>query len=552
MRTLMRTGLLTLILPGLILVVAANTFGQIDPSVFYRITAKHSGKCLAVAGGENSLRNGDRVIQWDCLEEDNQKWQIIPVGEGFYKILAKHSGKGLDVFGGLGALGNGAIVEQWDYNGAANQMWSLTRDGEGYYTIIARHSGKSLDINGGPGATGNGPYAQQWDNLNAGNQKFRLTALAVSGSAGTDIVTGGFSYKDTEADTAGRNSTDFPRPIIGCLVQVWRAGALAITTETNNLGTFNITVPHMPAGTDTTVLIYATNAAAQVLAGYGPYYVRRSRLSQGSATLDFSETFETAEEVRSFNAAQDIRLAFDFANARRDPREKEVIPKVDVSFNDIGLLMTHYNPPGSGLVIGREHNSTDLVIMHEYAHFLEDKIGSFLLLPSLHDGCNATQRCLIPEECANLPGLPAQTQLINSPENAWMEGFADYFAMAVKRANPAGRFNLTDGGTTPEAELDNPSLCPAVGRAAFDGRTINGEMVENYVASVLWAISESPGSDRSVFEIFDHELDGSATHMLPNIKRFHDAWVARGLDHARLDGILTQRRIPSVPAHGGT
>src|SRR5258706_10518491 len=316
MRTLMRTGLLTFILPGLLLIVAANTFGQINPSVFYQITAKHSGKCLAVAGGESSLRNGDRVIQWDCQEEDNQKWQIIPVGEGFYKILAKHSGKGLDVFGGLGALGNGAIVEQWDYNGAANQMWSLTRDGEGYYTIIARHSGKSLDINGGPGATGNGPYAQQWDNLNAGNQKFRLTALAVSGSAGTDIVTGGFSYKDTEADAAGQNSTDFPRPIIGCLVQVWRAGALVVTTETNNLGSFNITVPHMPAGTDTTVLIYATNAAAQVLAGYGPYYVRRNRLSQGSATLDFSETFQTAEEIRSFNAAPSIRLPFDSANAR--------------------------------------------------------------------------------------------------------------------------------------------------------------------------------------------------------------------------------------------
>ena len=101
-----------------------------------------------------------------------------------------------------------------------------------------------------------------------------------------------------------------------------------------------------------------------------------------------------------------------------------------------------------------------------------------------------------------------------------------------------------------EAELNNPGLCDAVGRAAFDGRTINGEMVEKYVASVLWLLSGSQGSDGAVFQIFDHELDGSATHVLPNIMLFHDAWVARGLDHARLDRILIEQHIPTVAAHG--
>jgi hypothetical protein len=380
-----------------------------------------------------------------------------------------------------------------------------------------------------------------------------LALLCVAaGTASADSVTGTFRYQDTEADPNGGGTTEFYRLIVGCKVQVWRAGLLARTTETNSDGSFNVDVPHMPDRTDTTVVIYATNAAAQVLGGIGPFFVRRTLLSFGTAPLDFSEQFAAPEQIRSFNAAEDIRLAHNFAQARRDALETEVIPTVDVSFIRDEGLMTHYNPLGSGLTIQYRHDSRDLVIVHEYAHFLEDKIGSFLVLPSYHDTCFTSQRCQDPAQCNNLPGLPAQTQLINSPENAWMEGFADYFAMAVTRANPSGRFNLTSGGTMSESELNAAGTCDAVGRAAFDGRTIDGEMIEKFVASVLWEASRSPGSDLAVFQIFDHELDLSTSHALPNIKLFHDAWVARGFDHGRIDAILTSRNIPTVAAHTGT
>jgi hypothetical protein len=534
MRTrLIGTSLLTPILLALLFIAAGNAFGQINPSASYHITAQHSGKCLAVSGGNSFVNNGVGVIQWDCIEtEDNQKWQILPVGFGYYKIVAQHSGKSLEVRGGVGALINGDAVQQWDYVGAANQKWWLNPVGDDFYQIVASHSRKSLEVSGGLDATTNGPYTQQWDYVGAANQKWKLTELP-------DRVTGTFTYADAETDPGG--SATFNRPIVGCRVQVWRAGAIASTTETDSAGSFNVTVTPMPDGTDTTVVIYATNAAAQVLAGTGPYFVRRTILSQGNTTLDFSENLATAEQIRSFNAAQDIRLAHDFAVARRDPQEREVIPVADVSFNDLGGLMTHYNAPGSGLVINREHEVRDLVIMHEYAHFLEDKIGSFLLMPSFHDTCFTTQRCPNPADCANFP-ITSTTLLVNSPENAWMEGFANYFAMAVKRANPSQRFNLTGAGMT-EAELNNPGSCDAVGRAAFDGHTINGEMVEKFVASVLWAASSSPGSDAEVFQIFDKELDGSATGRLPNIRLFRDAWSMRGNDPARLDDILRVRHI---------
>jgi hypothetical protein len=170
----------SLFLPLSLLVLVlctSNTFGQIDPSALYQITAKHSGKCLDVVGGTGAMANGVRVVQWDCTQEENQKWTVTPVGDGYYKIIAKHSGKSLDVFGGLVSQGDGVIVEQWDYNGGANQLWKLLPLGDDYYQIIAKHSGKSLDVNGGPTAVGNGAQLQQWGYIGADNQKFRLTSL---------------------------------------------------------------------------------------------------------------------------------------------------------------------------------------------------------------------------------------------------------------------------------------------------------------------------------------------------------------------------------------
>jgi Ricin-type beta-trefoil lectin domain-like len=160
----------------LILVAAGNAFGQFDESVLYRITAKHSGKCLAVANGVRALNDGDKVIQWDCIEsETNQKWRVVWVEGDFYKIIAKHSSKALDVYGGIVSQGNGVSVVQWEYHDGDNQKWEIVCAENGYYQLIAKHSGRVLDIDGGPAATWNGPFAQQWDNWRGDNQKWMFT-----------------------------------------------------------------------------------------------------------------------------------------------------------------------------------------------------------------------------------------------------------------------------------------------------------------------------------------------------------------------------------------
>ena len=178
MRTrLLKRSLLLAMLHMLLVVSASNAFGQIDPSALYQITAKHSGKCLDVVGGTSAMANGVRVVQWDCSQEENQKWTVTPVSDGYYKIIAKHSGKSLDVFGGTVSQGDGVIVEQWDYNGGTNQLWKLVPLGDDYYQVIAKHSGKSLDVNGGPSAVNNGAQVQQWGYIGADNQKFKFTSL---------------------------------------------------------------------------------------------------------------------------------------------------------------------------------------------------------------------------------------------------------------------------------------------------------------------------------------------------------------------------------------
>jgi hypothetical protein len=224
MPRLMRASLLTPALLALLFVAAGKAFGQeIDPSIFYQIKAQHSAKCLDVSGGTDATGNGVQVLQWVCHDGDNQKWQLVPIGNDFYKILAKHSGKALDVFGGVISTGDGVTVQQREYNSLANQLWKLSRDNRtGLYTIIAQHSGKVLEIGGGPDATRDGAPAQQWADVRATNQRWILTPLSGGGTAGADVVSGTFSYTDTEANPSG--SGTFTRPVAGCRVQVWRRG----------------------------------------------------------------------------------------------------------------------------------------------------------------------------------------------------------------------------------------------------------------------------------------------------------------------------------------
>jgi hypothetical protein len=149
--------------------------------------------------------------------------------------------------------------------------------------------------------------------------------------------------------------------------------------------------------------------------------------------------------------------------------------------------------------------------------------------------------------------------VINSSVHAWMEGFADFFSQAVPLADPSA--NLRGDGIVGStiSNLEGVKACGSLPPLWY-GSPITGEMIENNIATALWDLVDQPGDpgsssevadtisrrDSEVIQIFDHEL-GAAGALWPDIYRFRNAWIARGLPAAALDGILALNGIP-LPA----
>lgn len=382
-----------------------------------------------------------------------------------------------------------------------------------------------------------------------------------------ETVTGKFRYLDSDGTL---------RPIATAKVEIWRFrpryftffGAVwgwgndaTVTTDIN--GNLSTSMPFVTSGVVYGVRVFATNAGAVVypnnVANTVPFYQEPgqptgaiiNRTASGPLdVLDFSFDFTDSWTPQHYNLAETVRRGFDFVNARRDPSETDPLPPVSVqpTSASISPTGTFYNYVADTLVIDSSEVFNDFIILHEYAHFVEEQISSFAPIAAFHTGCTALQY-------APMPGLPPPP-IINSPEHAWMEGFADYFAMAVAAQTPAGTLTATTGrnglGTSFLTTLENPPACSA---SAADA-------VENMVAASLWDLSDQPGDtsgipgdptigneghdfmsrmDTQIIQIMDREMD-TYGHW-PTITDFRNAWMARGLNSAGLDSILRQHGI---------
>lgn len=139
----------------------------------YRITARHSGKSLDVAGF--SQADGGNVQQYTYSGNDNQRWTVTSLGGGAYSIRAVHSGKALDLSGSSTA--DGADINQWTYSGGNNQRWKIETVSSGYYRIVSVSSNKCIDVVGA--STADGAAINQWTcNTNSTNQQFQFQLLS--------------------------------------------------------------------------------------------------------------------------------------------------------------------------------------------------------------------------------------------------------------------------------------------------------------------------------------------------------------------------------------
>lgn len=159
-------------------VLLAMTAAAVAPAAqadaAYELRPKSSSdKCLSVEG--HSLADFANVVQWTCNGLGNQVWDTEHAGRDwygrdYYRLKARHSGKCLDVEGGR--VANEANVQQYGCHWGDNQQWRFEYVG-GYYRVIARHSGKCLDVY--YGSSLDGENVQQWTCWDGPNQLWQRT-----------------------------------------------------------------------------------------------------------------------------------------------------------------------------------------------------------------------------------------------------------------------------------------------------------------------------------------------------------------------------------------
>lgn len=369
-------------------------------------------------------------------------------------------------------------------------------------------------------------------------------ALLCAPLAFGETVRGHFTYSDTNG----------AKPIASAKVEIWRYAywtwANAATVWTNSDGRFEQPMPFLGSGVVYAVRVFATNAGAVVWPDDvvhtfpfyrepgepGTKYTRTVRTSTDVADFDYN--FSDAFAVKHFNLAETVRIGYQYAAARRDPNERDGLTPVNVQPTG-AAVMSWYNPAADTLVIRSTDVMNDRLILHEYAHALQARIGSFAWIPANHNGCEARD--------------VVTGQLINSAEHAWMEGFASYFAAVVShRAGSAAIADNGWSGTMSPAHLESPAACTVIGLPGSSG-VITANMVEERVAAMLWDLFDNCPSvgtcdgipesfdtlsrmDLAVFQIMDREL--GVRGVWPTVRAFYDAWVARGLPVAPLASLF--------------
>jgi hypothetical protein len=342
-----------------------------------------------------------------------------------------------------------------------------------------------------------------WRPLSAAASLLFAILLLASPSAHAEQVQGLFTFQDKKDNTA--------RAINNAKVEIWRYAPRSFGTWswemdkrvwTDGNGWISVEMPWAGADVLTRVRVYAANDHITVwphdTAHVGESWYNElplQRVGSQGAVLDFTHHYDWDLAARNFNMARAGWFAGEYmAQTYQD------LPKVNAQTTDI--FNTFYDPTGNTMQVEPADAFDDVVIAHEYGHFIEEQIGSLPWRPTIHYLCVASD-----------PGL------------AWMEGFAEFYASAVRRAFPGemqGRQYYLEGGT-------------ACARTQPDS-------TEYAVAAVLWdllddgtgydSLNESYDSEADnaalILSIVDQELGGFGTQ--PTIWDFRAAWYNRRPD----------------------
>jgi alpha-L-fucosidase 2 len=138
----------------------------VEPGVYYRLVAQHSGKRADISGGSTTA--GALLRQWPATTGQNQQFDFLDSGGAYYRIRARHSGLVLQV----ASSSSGADINQQPDTNAASQQWQVSDQGGGVVSIVNRQSGLAMDV--WNASTADGARVSQWAPTAAANQRFQL------------------------------------------------------------------------------------------------------------------------------------------------------------------------------------------------------------------------------------------------------------------------------------------------------------------------------------------------------------------------------------------
>lgn len=129
-----------------------------------------SQKCLDLdVSTDGGGRDQTNIHQYGCHGSENQRWELINLGNREYAIRSIASGKVLDVEGM--SKDNGANIYQFSWHGGGNQRWRAEGGGNNFQ-LTNVNSGKCLDVR--QGSKADGANIVQFNCHGRPNQRWRV------------------------------------------------------------------------------------------------------------------------------------------------------------------------------------------------------------------------------------------------------------------------------------------------------------------------------------------------------------------------------------------
>ena len=117
----------------------AQTAFTPDENAWYGVVARSSGRSLDVTNA--SAEAGTATVQWEFTHANSQQWRFVPAAKGsdFYRVEARHSGKCLT----LEKPDENAPLVQRPWTGSFYQQWKLVPSGPlGSFVLVSRGNDK--------------------------------------------------------------------------------------------------------------------------------------------------------------------------------------------------------------------------------------------------------------------------------------------------------------------------------------------------------------------------------------------------------------------------